>query len=78
MDAMDTLEGNAASRHTGGVPLMSGGREVVPALGLAWANCVTMRIFLSRGNGARIGGMRCIVHPVAHPHASAIHQSLLH
>ena len=27
---------------------MSGGRELVPALGLAWANCINTRIFLSR------------------------------
>eukprot|EP00887_Chlorella_sp_A99_P002618 scaffold6.g2618.t1 len=34
--------------HTGGLRLVSLGREVVPALGLAWANCVNARVFLSR------------------------------
>lgn len=34
--------------HTGGLRLVSLGREVVPALGLAWANCVNARLFLSR------------------------------
>ena len=34
--------------HTGGLRLESLGREVVPALGLAWANCVNTRLFLSR------------------------------
>lgn len=37
-----------ASKHTGGLRLLSSGRELVPALGLAWANCVNTRLFLSR------------------------------
>ena len=37
-----------ASIHTGGMKLLSSGREVVPALGPSWAACVSMRIFLSR------------------------------
>ncbi len=37
-----------ASKHTGGLRLLSSGRELVPALGLAWANCVNARLFLSR------------------------------
>lgn len=37
-----------ACKHTGGLQLLSSGRELVPALGLAWANCVNTRIFLSR------------------------------
>lgn len=37
-----------ACKHTGGLQLMSGGQELVPALGLAWANCINTRIFLSR------------------------------
>lgn len=37
-----------ACKHTGGMQLMSGGRELVPALGLAWANCINSRIFLSK------------------------------
>lgn len=44
-----------AARHaalTGGLRLVSLGREVVPALGLAWANCVNTRLFLARcGSG---------------------------
>lgn len=34
--------------HTGGLQLLSSGREVQPALGLAWAACVNHRLFLSR------------------------------
>ena len=34
------------------MPLFSSGREVLPALGLAWANCVNTRIFLSRQTAA--------------------------
>lgn len=34
--------------HTGGLRLVSGGREVIPALGLAWANCVNTRVFMGR------------------------------
>ena len=34
--------------HTGGLRLVTSGREVQPALGLAWANCVNHRVFLSR------------------------------
>lgn len=37
-----------ACKHTGGLRLLSSGRELVPALGLAWANCVNTRLFLSR------------------------------
>ncbi len=37
-----------ASKHTGGLRLLSSGRELMPALGLAWANCVNARLFLSR------------------------------
>lgn len=37
-----------ACKHTGGLQLLSSGRELVPALGLAWANCVNTRLFLSR------------------------------
>jgi hypothetical protein len=34
--------------HTGGLRLVTSGREVQPALGLAWANCINHRVFLSR------------------------------
>ena len=37
-----------ACKHTGGLRLLSSGRELVPALGLAWANCINTRLFLSR------------------------------
>ena len=43
----DALAGKRPE-DAGPAPLISSGREVLPALGLAWANCVTMRIFLSR------------------------------
>lgn len=45
--------------------LRSSGRRVCPALGLAWANCVNSRLFLSRdeevvgeeeGNGSEVAG----------------------
>lgn len=41
-----------ACKHTGGLRLLSSGRELVPALGLAWANCVNTRLFLSRTEAA--------------------------
>ena len=34
--------------HTGGLSLITSGREVLPALGLAWANCINQRLFLAR------------------------------
>lgn len=37
-----------ACKHTAGLRLLSSGREVVPALGFAWANCINTRLFLSR------------------------------
>lgn len=46
------LPGRAAAAAStgcnGGLRLMSSGREVLPALGLAWANCINSRVFLSR------------------------------
>jgi DNA-repair protein XRCC3 len=52
---MDAVNGDgAAAGHTGGLLLHSSGREVIPALGLAWANCVNTRVFLSKETiGAR-------------------------
>lgn len=32
-------------------PLTSSGRQVLPALGLAWSNCVNTRLFVSREVG---------------------------
>lgn len=46
-DVVEDLN-SAACAHTGACKLMSGGRQVVPALGLSWANCVNTRIFLSK------------------------------
>ena len=39
-------------RHAGGQRLQTAGRAVAPALGLAWATCITQRLFLSRCPGA--------------------------
>lgn len=49
--------------HTAGLHLISSNREVVPSLGLAWANCVNTRIFLSKGpvaEGQQSSGLRCM------------------
>ncbi|CAL8467000.1 g6536 [Coccomyxa elongata] len=49
MDAVGAMGGpEPASLHSGGLKLMSSGREVIPALGPSWACCVNLRIFLSR------------------------------
>ncbi|GAB4820576.1 hypothetical protein N2152v2_007622 [Parachlorella kessleri] len=42
--------------HTGGMRLLSSGREVIPALGLAWANCINTRVLLARYGSAESGG----------------------
>lgn len=44
------LMGNSstATEQTGFTPMLTSGRYVLPALGLAWANCINMRIFLAR------------------------------
>lgn len=42
--------------HTGGMKLVSSGREVTPALGLAWAHCIHNRIFLSKSSYTFMGG----------------------
>ena len=47
-DDIVTKKQTPACKHTGGLRLLSSGRELVPALGLAWANCVNTRLFLSR------------------------------
>ena len=44
----DVKSNAPACKHTGGLQLLSNGQELVPALGLAWANCVNTRIFLSK------------------------------
>ncbi len=49
MDAVGASVGpEPASLHSGGLKLMSSGREVIPALGPSWSCCVNLRIFLSR------------------------------
>ncbi|PSC72908.1 DNA repair XRCC3-like protein [Micractinium conductrix] len=56
------LSSSSAARHaalTGGLRLVSLGREVVPALGLAWANCVNTRLFLARCGAA---GLQAVFH----------------
>ena len=67
MDAFDDPKSGTPSSlpsHTGGMRLISSGREVVPALGLAWANCVNTRLFLSKGpeehSEERQGVLRCM------------------
>lgn len=47
-DDIITKKQAPACKHTGGLRLLSSGRELVPALGLAWANCINTRLFLSR------------------------------
>ena len=39
---------DSSTQSASGMKLQSSGREVAPALGLAWSNCVTTRIFLSK------------------------------
>jgi len=50
MDALqpESCSGGVRTGQTGGLQLISSGREVIPALGLAWSNCVNSRIFLSK------------------------------
>ena len=54
-----------ACKHTGGLRLLSSGRELVPALGLAWANCVNARLFLSRTE-VTIASPQCQMSSSAH------------
>ena len=39
---------SSSGGHTAGMVLTSSGRHVLPSLGLAWANCVNTRIFISK------------------------------
>lgn len=41
-------------------PLVSSGRRVLPALGLAWANCVNTRLFAARHEGWGGGVIRSL------------------
>ncbi|XP_020596453.1 DNA repair protein XRCC3 homolog [Phalaenopsis equestris] len=53
---VDVVDGGFSDLRVGNyLSLSSSGRKVCPAMGLAWSNCVNMRLFLSRspedGNG---------------------------
>ena len=48
VDCMDDAPGGMLEQSTGGAPLRTSGRRVVPALGLHWAHCISTRLFLSR------------------------------
>jgi DNA-repair protein XRCC3 len=50
---VDVVEGN-----TGNTMAWSSGRQVSPALGLSWANCVNTRLFLTREVGSDGGSTR--------------------
>ena len=47
-DAISDKQQDTGCSHTAGLQLWTSGREVIPALGLAWANCINTRLFLSR------------------------------
>ena len=47
-DAISDKPQEPGCQHTAGSQLWTSDREVIPALGLAWANCINTRIFLSR------------------------------
>lgn len=50
LQVTDVLEESSLqTAQTSGMRLSSGGRDVAPALGLAWSNCMNMRVFLSKG-----------------------------
>jgi DNA-repair protein XRCC3 len=55
-----TSHGGTSAGHTGGFTLKTSGREIVPALGLAWANCVNTRVLLSKES--TLDGQHRIVH----------------
>ncbi|KAL6781424.1 hypothetical protein ACKKBG_A11095 [Auxenochlorella protothecoides x Auxenochlorella symbiontica] len=49
-----------ARSATGGAPLLTSGREVTPALGLAWASCVNTRLFAAHAAGGGAPGPRVL------------------
>ena len=67
----DVMDSSPPPCHTAGLRLRSSGREVAPALGLAWASCVGTRLFLSRGIGAR--ARRRVLQVVFAPHLPPSH-----
>lgn len=67
----DVMDAAPPPCHTAGLRLRTSGREVAPALGLAWASCVGVRLFLSRGAGARAG--RRVLQVVFAPHLPPSH-----
>jgi hypothetical protein len=53
---------------TAGLALWSDGRQVLPALGLAWSSCVGQRLFLARtgrpdGAGGSLRQLRVVYSP---------------
>jgi hypothetical protein len=53
---------------TAGLTLWSDGRQVLPALGLAWSSCVGQRLFLARtgrpdGGGGTLRQLRIVSSP---------------
>ena len=56
----DSSSGGVAAGHTAGLTLCTSGREVIPALGLAWANCVNTRVFLSKETTGSQGATRIL------------------
>lgn len=56
----NNASGGVAAGHTAGLKLCSGSREVIPALGLAWANCVNTRVFLSKETTGSQGATRIL------------------
>ncbi|GIL49834.1 hypothetical protein Vafri_6151 [Volvox africanus] len=72
MDDFDSDGGTSVGIKGGGgagsrpAPLVSSGRRVLPALGLAWANCVNCRLFVARheaGNGGVVRSLQVVFAP---------------
>lgn len=78
---MDAVGGTAgpepASLHSGGLRLMSSGREVIPALGPSWACCVNLRIFLSRLTAADLQYVPQVLTAMRYTHQVLIPEVLL-
>ncbi|GLI62980.1 hypothetical protein VaNZ11_005837 [Volvox africanus] len=66
MDDFDSDGGTSLGIMAGGgagsrpAPLVSSGRRVLPALGLAWANCVNCRLFVARHEAGDGSVVRCL------------------
>ncbi|KDP36401.1 hypothetical protein JCGZ_08670 [Jatropha curcas] len=73
VDFMGSGEGVNGVRIGNLGSLCSSGRRVCPALGLAWANCVNLRLFLARDDTGAESGFACCqtrrwLHVVFAPH----------